>query len=149
MTLLGMVRSMISRSKLLGFVWGEALKTTNYILSRVPSKSVPKTHFELWNGRQPSSDYFHVWGFKAKTRFYNPSDKKLDPGTTCFFIGYFEKSKGFKFYCTQAHTRIQKTYNAVFLEDVSNIVQKNFEFEEVQLDENSSSLDYNHILVLP
>lgn len=34
-------------------------------------------------------------------------------------------------------------------EDVSNIVQENFEFEEeVQLDENSSSLDYNHILVI-
>lgn len=36
-TLMGMVRSMISRSKLPG-LWGETLKTLNYILNRVPSK---------------------------------------------------------------------------------------------------------------
>ncbi|KAM2808794.1 hypothetical protein PS2_043635 [Malus domestica] len=36
-TLMGMVRSLISRSKLPGFLWGEALKTANYILNRVDS----------------------------------------------------------------------------------------------------------------
>ena len=35
-TLMEMVRSMISRTNLPGFLWGEALKTALYILNRVP-----------------------------------------------------------------------------------------------------------------
>ena len=46
-TLLDMVRSMLSNSKLPKFLWIEALKTTVYILNRVPTKVVPKTPFEL------------------------------------------------------------------------------------------------------
>lgn len=46
-TLMDMVRSMMSHSKLPDFLWGEALKAAMYILNRVPSKAVPKTPFEL------------------------------------------------------------------------------------------------------
>ena len=46
-TLMEMVRSMISRKTLPGFLWGEALKTALYILNRVPTKVVPLTPFEL------------------------------------------------------------------------------------------------------
>ncbi|KAM2263585.1 hypothetical protein ACFXTI_039852 [Malus domestica] len=117
-TLIGMVRSMISRSKLPSFLWGEALKAANYILNRVPTKVVKGTPFEVWTGRKPSFGHFHVWGCKSEGRFYNPNEKKLDSRTTtCYFIGYSDKSKGFKFYCPQAHSRIQESHNAVFLED--------------------------------
>ena len=40
-TLLDMVRCMLVNSPLLEFLWGEALKTTTYILNQVPSKFVP------------------------------------------------------------------------------------------------------------
>jgi len=46
-TLKDMVRSMMSNSNLPEYLWGEALKTALYILNRVPSKSIPKTPFEL------------------------------------------------------------------------------------------------------
>ncbi|GAB2297497.1 hypothetical protein Dimus_038475 [Dionaea muscipula] len=46
-TLINMVRSMILRSGLPTFLWGEALKTANYICNRTPSKVVPSTPFEL------------------------------------------------------------------------------------------------------
>ena len=46
-TLMDMVRSMISYSTLPLSLWMEALKTAIHILSRVPSKSVPKTPYEL------------------------------------------------------------------------------------------------------
>ena len=49
-TLMDMVRSMMSRTNLPNFLWGEALKTAMYILNRVPTKSVPKTPFELFKG---------------------------------------------------------------------------------------------------
>ena len=59
-TLMDMVRSMMSRTKLPQSLWGEALQTAMYILNRVPSKSVPKTPFELWTNRQPSLNHLKV-----------------------------------------------------------------------------------------
>ena len=46
-TLLDMVRSMLNSSKLPKSLWTEALKTTVYILNRVPTKAILKTPFEL------------------------------------------------------------------------------------------------------
>ncbi|KAM2628345.1 hypothetical protein TB2_001696 [Malus domestica] len=65
-TLKDMVRSMLAHSQLPIFLWGEALKTANYILNRVPSKSVKLVPFECWTGRKPSFNHFHVWGCKAE-----------------------------------------------------------------------------------
>ena len=88
-TLKDMVRSMMSRTNLPEYLWGEALKTAMYILNRVPSKAVSKTPFELWTGRKPSLAHFRVWGCPAEVRIYNPLEKKLDPKSTPdYFIGY-------------------------------------------------------------
>ena len=61
-TLMDMVRSMMSYSTLQINLWMEALKTAIYILSRVPIKSVPKTPYELWSGREPSLNHFRMCG---------------------------------------------------------------------------------------
>ena len=53
-TLLDMVKSMMSYSTLPISFWGYALNTAMYLLNLVPSKSVPKTPVELWNGCKPS-----------------------------------------------------------------------------------------------
>ena len=53
-TLLDMVRSMMSYSTLPISFWGYALNAAMYLLNLVPSKSVPKTPVELWNGCKPS-----------------------------------------------------------------------------------------------
>ena len=42
---------MLVNSSLHEFLWGEALKTTTYILNQVPSKPIPKTPYELWSQR--------------------------------------------------------------------------------------------------
>jgi len=60
-TLMDMVRSMISYSTLPISLWMEALKTAIHILNRVPSKSVPKTLYELWTGKKPSLNYLRMW----------------------------------------------------------------------------------------
>jgi len=88
-TLMDMVRSMMSYSTLPVKLWMEALKTAVHILNRVPSKAVPKTPYELWTGRKPSMNYFHVWGCQAEAKLFNPQLGKLDPKTvSCHFIGY-------------------------------------------------------------
>ncbi|RVW73385.1 Retrovirus-related Pol polyprotein from transposon TNT 1-94 [Vitis vinifera] len=83
-----MVRSMISHSTLPEKLWGEALKTAAYILNR------------------------------AEARPYKPHEKKLDSKTvSSYFIGYAERSRGFKFY-DPAIRSIFETGTATFFEDV-------------------------------
>ena len=97
-----MVRSMTSVSNLPPNMWSEALNKVVYILNRVPSKSVLKIPFELWNGWKPSLNHVHIWSCQLEVRVYNPYERKLDPKIVGgFFIGYAEKSKGFRFYCRQ------------------------------------------------
>ena len=116
-TLMEMVRSMISRTNLPGFLWGEALKTALYILNRVPTKAVPFTPFELWTGRKPSLNHLKVWGCPAEVKLYNPTLSKLDSRTTqCYFVSYPEHSKGYRFYNPNGGTRIVESQTAKFLE---------------------------------
>jgi hypothetical protein len=107
-----------------------------YVLNRVPSKAVPKTPFELWNGWKPSLNHLHIWGCPAEVRIYNPNMKKLDPRTTSgYFIGYAVNSKGFRFYCPSHSSRIVESINAKFLEDSEpsgSAYPQMIEFEEAQ-----------------
>ncbi|RVW83510.1 hypothetical protein CK203_064937 [Vitis vinifera] len=58
-----------------------------------------------------------VWGCSSEVRIYNPQDKKLDPRTiSWYFIGYAERSKGYRFYYPYHNTRIVEPRNAKFLE---------------------------------
>ena len=64
-TLMDMVRSMMSYSNMPNSFWGHALETTAYILNLVPSKSVPITLIELWNACKPSQRHVQIWGSLA------------------------------------------------------------------------------------
>uniref|UniRef100_A0A2N9IH71 Integrase catalytic domain-containing protein n=1 Tax=Fagus sylvatica TaxID=28930 RepID=A0A2N9IH71_FAGSY len=136
-TLMEMVRSMLSNSSVPISLWMEALKTAVYLLNRVPSKAVQKTPFELWTGRKPSLRHFHIWGCPAEARIYNPHEKKLDSRTVSgYFIGYPEKSKGYRFYCPNHSMRIVETGNARFLENgeiSGSDVSRNVVIEEVRV----------------
>ena len=65
---------------------------------------------------------------------FNPSIGKLDPKTvSCHFIGYPEKSKGFRFYCPDRHTKFVETRHAVFLENEmirGSMVPREIDLEE-------------------
>ena len=94
------------------------VKTAIHILNRVPSKSVLKTPYELWTRRVPSLNHLRVWGSPAEAKVFNPNIRKLDPKIVSYhFIGYPEKSKGFRFYCLDRHTKFVETRHVVFLED--------------------------------
>ncbi|GKB24823.1 retrovirus-related pol polyprotein from transposon TNT 1-94 [Tanacetum coccineum] len=54
----------------------------------------------------------------AEARVYSPQEKKLDSQTVSgYFIGYPEKSKGYRFYCPNHSSRIVETGKAKFLEN--------------------------------
>ena len=117
-TLQDMVRSIMVESSLHRSLWGEALKKNIYLLNRFPTKATIKTPYELWTGRKPSLKHLHIWGCPAQAWPYVPKERKLDSITiSCYFVGYLEKSWGFKFY--DPSTRgIFETENAHFVEDI-------------------------------
>ena len=106
-----------------------------YILNRVPSKAVAKTPYELWTGKKSNIRHLHVWGCLAQARPYRPNENKLDERTVrCYFFGYAERSRGFKFYNPTIRLFFE-TGNARFFEDVEFGGEDNvrsFVFEEEQ-----------------
>ena len=77
-----MMKSIMSRTNLLESLWGEVVKTILYILNRVPSKSIPKTPFELWTSRKLSLNHFCIWGCPVEVIIYNLSKGKTKPKST-------------------------------------------------------------------
>ena len=66
----------------------------------------------------PSLQHFRVWGSLAEAKVFNPNIAKLDPKTvSCHFIGYPDRSKGFRFYYPKRYTKFVETRHADFLED--------------------------------
>ena len=117
-TLKDMVRSMITHFTLPESLWIEALKTAAYLLNRFPTKATYKTSYELWTGKKPSLKHLHIWGCRAEARPQKPNEKKLDARTiSCYFIGYSERSRGYKFYDPTTKS-IFEMGNVWFFEDV-------------------------------
>jgi len=57
----------------------------------------------------------HIWGCPSEVSIYNSQEKKLDSRTISgYFIGYAERSKGYRFYCPCHITRIVGSRNAKF-----------------------------------
>ena len=105
---------MLSYSTLPNSFWGYALQTAVYILNVVPSKSVPKTPLELWNGRKPSLRHIRIWGCPAHV--LKGKTGKLEPRTeVCMFVGYPKGTRGGLFYSPQ-DKKVFVSTNATFLE---------------------------------
>jgi len=122
-----------------------------YLLNRVPSKAVQKTPFELWTGRKPNLRHLYVWGCQSEIRVYNPHEKKMDARTISgYFIGYSEKSKGYRFYCPTHSTRIVETGNARFIENgetSGSEASRNVEIKEVRIQVPLTSTSTSRIVV--
>lgn len=57
-------------------------------------------------------------GCPAESRVFNPNLGILDSKTvSCFFLGYRDKSKAYKFYCPNQYTKFIETRHIVFLEN--------------------------------
>jgi hypothetical protein len=77
-----------------------------------------KTLYESWIGSKPSLNYLRVWGCPAEAKIFYPNVYMLDSKiVSCHFIGYPEKSKSFRFYCPDRHTKFVEMRHDVFLED--------------------------------
>jgi hypothetical protein len=51
-----------------------------------------------------------VWGHRAEANVFNPNIRKLDPKTvSCYFIGYPDRFKGYRFYCPNNYAKFLET----------------------------------------
>ena len=117
-TLIYMVRSMLSSSKLPKSLWTKNLKMAAYILNRVQTKAIPNTPFKFSKCWKLSLHHIHVCGCPYEVRVYNPQEKKLDLRTISgYFIGYAKRSKGYRFYCLSHNTKIMESRNSKFLKN--------------------------------
>lgn len=78
--------------------WGEAILTATYLQNRLPSRSIPKTPFELWWGRKPELSHLRVFGSKAYVHVPESKRKKLDSkARKLTFVGYAMDQKAYRF----------------------------------------------------
>ena len=79
----------------------------------------------------------HVWGYPGEARPCRPNKKKLDSRTvSCYFIGYSERSRRYKFYNPTTKS-IFESGNARFFENVEftgGDTTRDFVFEEEYVD---------------
>jgi hypothetical protein len=63
-------------------------------------------------------NYLYMWDCPTETKLFNSSIGKLDPKIiSSYFIGYPDKSKGFRFYCLDRYIEIVEMRHTIFLED--------------------------------
>jgi hypothetical protein len=67
-------------------------------------------------------------------KIFNPQLEKLDLKTiSCHFIGYPNKSKGYRFYCPERTTKYIDTGHAVFLECDMSSSPRDIDLEEIRI----------------
>jgi hypothetical protein len=96
-TLLERARSMLAESGLPRSLWGEAIRTANYLRNRAPVKGKPLTPWELFVGRKPDVSHLRVWGAKAFVHIPSQLRRKLDfKSEVGYLVGYAANSKGWR-----------------------------------------------------
>ena len=114
--LLDMARSMLSYSSLPISFLDYALEISVYLLNRVPSKSVPKTPYEMWKGVKPIVNHICIWGCPAHV--LKGKMTKLESHTQmCLFNGYPKGKRGYYFYNNEEQKVFVST-NAKFIRKI-------------------------------
>lgn len=98
-TLIEMGKCMLFDANLERRFWGEATMTANFIQNLLPWKSVPKTPYELWFGKQPNYADLHRFGDECFVFVPKEKRKKLDEkAIAAIFVGYDQASKAARCY---------------------------------------------------
>nr|GEX46206.1 hypothetical protein [Tanacetum cinerariifolium] len=99
-TLLDMVRSMMSQTTIPKSFWDYALESVARILNMVLTKKVKKTPYEVWHGQAPKLFYLKVWGCEAlvKRDTLTKQDKMKPMSIKCIFVGYLKETMIYSFY---------------------------------------------------
>jgi GAG-pre-integrase domain/Integrase core domain len=97
-TILDMVRSMLKSKKTPKEFWAKVVQCVIYVQNRCPHvKLDDQTPQEAWSGQKPTVSHLKVFGSVAYTHVLDQWRTKLeDKSKRYIFIGYDEKTKGYK-----------------------------------------------------
>ncbi|GJT51989.1 retrovirus-related pol polyprotein from transposon TNT 1-94 [Tanacetum coccineum] len=118
-TLIEAARTMLNSANLPKQFWGEAVNTACYTQKRsIIVKRHGKTIYDVFRGRSPDINYFHVFGCYVHIHNHKDHlrkfDEKVDDG---FFLSYSLVAKAFKVFNIRRQ-EMEETYNITI--DVSN-----------------------------
>jgi transposase InsO family protein len=116
-TVVEMARCLLKSMNVPSYFWGEAVRTTVYILNRTPTRGLnDMTMYQAWHGRKPSVQHMRVFGCVAHVKKIGPGITKLvDRSSMMLFIGYQEGSKCYRIY-DPASNKLQVSHDIVFEE---------------------------------
>jgi hypothetical protein len=127
---------MMSQTDLPLSFWGYAVETSTFTLSRVSTKSVERTPYEIWTKKHPRLFFLKVWGCEAYVK-HLISDKLTPKSDKCLFMGYLRETKGYYFY-NKDEGKVFVTHNGVFMQ--KEFLSKGDSGSKVQLDEIQETL---------
>ncbi|GKV38830.1 hypothetical protein SLEP1_g46695 [Rubroshorea leprosula] len=109
---------MLSHAKLPKSFWGEALKTTVYLIIRSPSVflngDVPE---KIWASKEVSYNHLRVFGCRAYVHVPKEERAKLDAKTKqCVFLGYGDEEYGYRLWDLK-NRKLMRTRDVVFIEN--------------------------------
>ncbi|GKD18640.1 retrovirus-related pol polyprotein from transposon TNT 1-94, partial [Tanacetum coccineum] len=109
---------MLNSAKLPIQFWGEAVNTACYTQNRsIIVKRHGKTSYDVFRGRSPDINYFHVFGCPVHIHNHKDHlgkfDEKADDG---FFLGYSPVAKAFRVFNIKRQ-EMEETVHVTFGED--------------------------------
>ncbi|KAL0405754.1 UNVERIFIED_CONTAM: hypothetical protein Slati_3889300 [Sesamum latifolium] len=114
-TLLDMIRSIMSFTKLPLSFWSYALETAAKLLNMAPSKTVAQTPYQICHGKPAFYKYLRVWGSPAYVK--RLVGDKLDlRSSLCRFLVILRKLRVLLFSMIPPEQKVFVSRNAVFLE---------------------------------
>lgn len=92
LTLLNLTRAVLADSRLPTDVWGEVLKTTNWLRNNLPVEGLDVTPCELLLGSPPDLSHLQPLGCRAVAHVGRPRQKFDDNGVVGYLVGYEGKA---------------------------------------------------------
>nr|GEW17016.1 retrovirus-related Pol polyprotein from transposon TNT 1-94 [Tanacetum cinerariifolium] len=140
-TLIEAARTMLNSVNLPKQFWGEAVNTACYTQNKsIIVKRHGKTAYDVFRGRSPNINYFHVFRCPVHIQNYKDHlgkfDEKADDG---FFLGYSLVAKAFRVFNIKRQ-EMKETYHVTFIEDDEVISQSSIE---------SDAINFNEIRIFP
>jgi hypothetical protein len=113
------IHTLMIQSSLPGRYWAEGLRTTTYLLNRLPTTAIQVVcpHLALF-GSAPSYEHLHVFGCTCYPNMTATAPHKLSPRSIrCVFLGYSADHKGYR--CLDLSTNcLIVSRHVVFDEDI-------------------------------
>ena len=129
-------RTMLSESRLLMYLWAEAVNTACYTQNRtLINKDLMKTPYEIMNNKKPTLKYFHVFGAKCFVLKYGDDRRgKFEAKEhEAVFVGYSRRS--YRVYIIGQH-QVKESVNVTF---------DNTKFPNIQIEDASEKLKFNNL----